>query len=236
MPRSMRSRRAGALPAGLDRAQRHGRAAARCRAWRSRDQRGDGAGQARGHQSARAGRADRRRSWRRSTRSTAAEIAGPGFINLRLTDDAWRDELRGDPAPRAPIMAARRSGAGATVNVEYVSANPTGPMHMGHCRGAVVGDALASLLEFAGHKVIREYYVNDAGGAGRYARPLGAPALPRGARRGYRRDPRRAVSGRLSVPVGQALAAEFGDRYRRRARERMARPVPQARGRGDDGA
>jgi arginyl-tRNA synthetase len=54
-------------------------------------------------------------------------------------------------------------GAGTTVNVEYVSANPTGPMHMGHCRGAVVGDALASLLEYAGHKVIREYYVNDAG-------------------------------------------------------------------------
>ena len=55
-------------------------------------------------------------------------------------------------------------GEGVTVNIEYVSANPTGPMHMGHCRGAVVGDALATLLEFAGHKVIREYYVNDAGG------------------------------------------------------------------------
>ena len=61
-------------------------------------------------------------------------------------------------------LAREVAGDGITVNIEYVSANPTGPMHMGHCRGAVVGDALASLLEFAGHRVIREYYVNDAGG------------------------------------------------------------------------
>ncbi len=93
----------------------------------------------------------------------AVEIAGPGFINLRLDDNVWRDELAavhaaGDEYGRSTV------GAGTTVNIEYVSANPTGPMHMGHCRGAVVGDALASLLEYAGHKVIREYYVNDAGG------------------------------------------------------------------------
>ena len=87
---------------------------------------------------------------------SAVSVAGPGFINLTLTDDTWRGELteilnaEGDYG-RSTI------GAGATVNVEYVSANPTGPMHMGHCRGAVVGDALASLLEFAGHKVVREY-------------------------------------------------------------------------------
>jgi arginyl-tRNA synthetase len=91
-----------------------------------------------------------------------AEIAGPGFINLRLSDAAWLGELAligtlGGDYGRSGV------GAGTTVNVEYVSANPTGPMHMGHCRGAVVGDALASLLEWAGHKVIREYYVNDAG-------------------------------------------------------------------------
>ncbi len=78
----------------------------------------------------------------------------------------------------AAIMAGRTLGAGQRVNVEYVSANPTGPMHMGHCRGAVVGDALASLLEYAGHAVTREYYINDAGGAGRGARPFGASALP----------------------------------------------------------
>ncbi|PND69249.1 arginine--tRNA ligase, partial [Escherichia coli] len=76
----------------------------------------------------------------------AVEIAGPGFINLRLVDDSWRAELaaihdRGADYGRSTV------GQGTTVNIEYVSANPTGPMHMGHCRGAVVGDALASLLE-----------------------------------------------------------------------------------------
>lgn len=91
------------------------------------------------------------------------EVAGPGFINLRLTDGAWRSEVA-MIAAAADRYGRSTMGAGTTVNVEYVSANPTGPMHMGHCRGAVVGDALASLLEYAGHKVIREYYVNDAGG------------------------------------------------------------------------
>jgi arginyl-tRNA synthetase len=92
----------------------------------------------------------------------AAEIAGPGFINLRLSEGVWRDELAAIAA-HGPDYGRSTLGAGRTVNVEYVSANPTGPMHMGHCRGAVVGDALAALLEFAGHEVIREYYVNDAG-------------------------------------------------------------------------
>ncbi len=92
----------------------------------------------------------------------SAEIAGPGFINIRLKPGVWQDELR------AILTAAGdygRSSLGQAhrVNVEYVSANPTGPMHMGHCRGAVVGDALASLLEHAGFAVTREYYVNDAG-------------------------------------------------------------------------
>src|SRR5690606_29363623 len=94
---------------------------------------------------------------------TSAEIAGPGFINLRLADAVWLGELRAVAALGADYGRSLL-GAGRRVNVEYVSANPTGPMHMGHCRGAVVGDALASLLEFAGHQVIREYYVNDAGG------------------------------------------------------------------------
>ena len=93
----------------------------------------------------------------------SVEIAGPGFLNLRLAPSVWLDELLqiqalGDDYGKSAL------GEDSTVNVEYVSANPTGPMHMGHCRGAVVGDALAALLEFSGHKVIREYYINDAGG------------------------------------------------------------------------
>ena len=143
---------------------------------------------------------------------TSAEIAGPGFINLRLNDAAWLAELQaiatlGSAYGRSPL------GKGTTVNVEYVSANPTGPMHMGHCRGAVVGDALASLLEFAGHKVIREYYVNDAGAQ--------VDVLARSAHVRYREALGEAVGeipeglypGDYLVPVGQMLAKEFGDCY-----------------------
>src|SRR3546814_7640166 len=95
--------------------------------------------------------------------SDLASIAGPGFINMRLTDATWRAELAAIHV-EADDYGRSDTGAGVTVNVEYVSANPTGPMHMGHCRGAVVGDALATLLEAIGHKVIRDYYINDAGG------------------------------------------------------------------------
>ncbi len=141
----------------------------------------------------------------------AASVAGPGFINLRLTDAAWRDELArieaaGDDYGRSTL------GQGVSVNVEYVSANPTGPMHMGHCRGAVVGDALASLLEFAGHTVIREYYVNDAGGQ--------VDVLARSAHLRYREAlgetitiPEGLYPGDYLVGIGQELAAEYGDRY-----------------------
>jgi arginyl-tRNA synthetase len=93
---------------------------------------------------------------------TAADVAGPGFINLKIADAFWRARL-------LDILDARSNygdsglGQGRRVNVEYVSANPTGPMHVGHGRGAVVGDALASLLEKAGFQVCREYYINDAG-------------------------------------------------------------------------
>ena len=141
----------------------------------------------------------------------AADIAGPGFINVRLGDDIWRDEL-------CAILAAggdygrSTMGAGRRVNIEYVSANPTGPMHMGHCRGAVVGDALASLLEHAGFAVTREYYVNDAGGQ--------VDTLARSAHLRYREAlgetidiPEGLYPGDYLVPVGAALAAEFGDRY-----------------------
>ena len=84
-----------------------------------------------------------------------AEIAGPGFINLRLAPGVWADELRAILAERGDY-GRLAIGRGTRVNIEYVSANPTGPMHMGHCRGAVVGDALANLLEHCGFTVIRE--------------------------------------------------------------------------------
>ncbi|MEY2928245.1 MAG: hypothetical protein RL367_2722 [Pseudomonadota bacterium] len=142
----------------------------------------------------------------------AVDIAGPGFINMRLEDRVWRDEL----ALIASMGAGYgRSGMGdgTTVNVEYVSANPTGPMHMGHCRGAVVGDAMATLLEYAGHKVIREYYVNDAGGQ--------VDVLARSAHLRYREAlgedigdiPEGLYPGDYLVAVGQALASAHGDRY-----------------------
>ncbi|CCG40946.1 arginyl-tRNA synthetase [Magnetospirillum molischianum DSM 120] len=92
----------------------------------------------------------------------AAEIAGPGFINLRLSDDFWAERL-GDVLREGIGYGESDIGHSLRVNVEYVSANPTGPMHVGHARGAVVGDALASLLSKAGHDVAREYYINDAG-------------------------------------------------------------------------
>jgi arginyl-tRNA synthetase len=143
---------------------------------------------------------------------TAVEIAGPGFINLRLSEDIWRSELAaiaaaGDDYGRSAM------GSGTTINVEYVSANPTGPMHVGHCRGAVVGDALANLLEWAGHRVVREYYLNDAGAQ--------VDVLARSAHVRYREALGEAVGeipeglypGDYLVPVGQSLAAEFGPRY-----------------------
>jgi arginyl-tRNA synthetase len=140
------------------------------------------------------------------------EIAGPGFINLKLSDATWRDELRAIH-DEAGDYGRSSVGAGKKVNVEYVSANPTGPMHMGHCRGAVVGDALASLLEYAGHQVVREYYVNDAGGQ--------VDVLARSAHLRYREAlgedigdiPEGFYPGDYLKPVGQALANEFGDRY-----------------------
>jgi len=141
-----------------------------------------------------------------------AQIAGPGFINLRLSDQCWRDEL-GAIATRGKDYGRSALGAGTRVNVEYVSANPTGPMHMGHCRGAVVGDALARLLEWAGHSVTREYYVNDAGGQ--------VDVLARSAHLRYREAlgedvgeiPEGLYPGDYLVPVGEAAAEEFGDRF-----------------------
>jgi arginyl-tRNA synthetase len=142
----------------------------------------------------------------------SVEIAGPGFLNIRLDPSVWREELgailaAGDAYGRSPI------GEGRRINVEYVSANPTGPMHMGHCRGAVVGDALASLLQFAGYAVVREYYVNDAGAQvdvlarSAYLRYLEALGRQIG------EIPEGLYPGDYLKPVGAALAAEFGELY-----------------------
>jgi arginyl-tRNA synthetase len=141
----------------------------------------------------------------------AVDVAGPGFINLTLKPRAWSDALR--TVLREGASYGRSAmGAAEKVDVEYVSANPTGPMHVGHCRGAVFGDALCSLLQFAGYDVTREYYINDAGAQVdvlarsaflRYREALGQDigAIPEG-----------LYPGDYLKPVGQALSAEYGDR------------------------
>ena len=95
-------------------------------------------------------------------RVNTAEVAGPGFLNLRLAPAVWQG-LVGAALTRGQVFGRSAMGAGQKVNVEYVSANPTGPLHVGHTRGAVFGDALASLLDYAGYDVTREYYINDGG-------------------------------------------------------------------------
>ena len=142
-----------------------------------------------------------------------AEIAGPGFINLTLQPAVFTEVLK------SAVLAGTEHGRGAAkgeprINVEYVSANPTGPMHVGHGRGAVFGDALASLLAFAGHDVTREYYINDAGAQVdvlarsaflRYREALGEDigAIPEG-----------LYPGDYLISVGQALAKEYGPSLR----------------------
>jgi len=143
---------------------------------------------------------------------TAVEVAGPGFINLRLSDNAWRAELQ-TILVEGEGYGLSSVGNNERVNVEYVSANPTGPLHMGHCRGAVVGDSLARLLEAAGFRVTKEYYVNDAGAQVdtlarsvhlRYRKALGETigAIPEG-----------MYPGEYLIPIGEILAAEYSDRY-----------------------
>ncbi len=143
---------------------------------------------------------------------TSVEVAGPGFINVRLSDEAWRDELTTILA-EGEEYGLSSAGNNERVNVEYVSANPTGPMHMGHCRGAVVGDSLARLLEAAGFRVTKEYYVNDAGSQ--------VDTLARSAHLRYREKlgddiggiPEGLYPGDYLKPVGAILAAEYGDKY-----------------------
>ena len=138
------------------------------------------------------------------------DVAGPGFINLTLKPAAWIDALCG-VVHSGTRYGESGIGGGTPVNVEYVSANPTGPMHVGHCRGAVFGDALASLLDFAGFKVTREYYINDAGAQ--------VDVLARSAFLRYREAlgetigeiPEGLYPGDYLKPVGVALAKQYGD-------------------------
>jgi arginyl-tRNA synthetase len=142
-------------------------------------------------------------------RITQADVAGPGFLNLTLAPSAWQGVVRA-----ALVMGAdfgrSTTGQGRRVNVEFVSANPTGPMHVGHVRGAVVGDALSNLLAFAGWQVTREYYINDGGAQ--------VDVLARSAYERYREahglDPEISEGlypGDYLIPVGEALKARFGD-------------------------
>ena len=139
----------------------------------------------------------------------SAEVAGPGLVNLKLTDAYWHNLLHGVIAAGGDYGRSAL-GAGRSVNVEYVSANPTGPMHVGHCRGAVVGDTLANLLAFAGYSVVKEYVINDAGSQ---IDVLGRSAMLR-----YREAlgddigeiPSGLYPGEYLKPVGEALAREFG--------------------------
>ena len=141
----------------------------------------------------------------------SVETAGPGFLNFRLRDPIWFEVVRS--IGRDGVDFGRTNlGQGTAVNVEYVSANPTGPMHVGHTRGAVFGDALASLLDFTGFAVTREYYINDAGSQ--------VDTLARSAYLRYRQAlgetieiPKGFYPGDYLVPVGEALAAEFGGEW-----------------------
>jgi arginyl-tRNA synthetase len=141
------------------------------------------------------------------------DVAGPGFINLTLKPTAWIEALR-NAVQLGPRYGKNDLGRGTPVNVEYVSANPTGPMHVGHCRGAVFGDALANLLAFAGFNVTREYFVNDAGAQ--------VDALARSAYLRYREAlgddigaiPEGLYPGDYLKPVGEALAAQYGPAFK----------------------
>ncbi|WP_347268086.1 arginine--tRNA ligase [Paracoccus sp. (in: a-proteobacteria)] len=141
-------------------------------------------------------------------RIASAEVAGPGFLNLRLAPSQWQGVI--GAALRAGGDYGRSDmGQGRRINVEFVSANPTGPMHVGHTRGAVFGDALAALLDFSGHKVTREYYINDGGAQvdvlarSAYERYREANGLEPEIREGL-------YPGDYLIAVGEALKAKYG--------------------------
>ncbi len=143
------------------------------------------------------------------TRITSAEVAGPGFLNLRLAPTVWQGVLAA-VLENGTDYGRSTMGHGQKVNVEYVSANPTGPLHVGHTRGAVFGDALASLLAYSGHDVTREYYINDGGAQ--------VDVLARSAYERYREanglSPEIAEGlypGDYLIPIGEALKEKYGD-------------------------
>ncbi len=142
-------------------------------------------------------------------RVTSAEVAGPGFLNLRLANSVWQGVLA-TVLENGTDFGRSAMGQGRKVNVEYVSANPTGPLHVGHTRGAVFGDALASLLAYAGYDVTREYYINDGGAQ--------VDVLARSAYERYREanglSPEIAEGlypGDYLIPIGEALKEKYGD-------------------------
>ncbi len=145
----------------------------------------------------------------RDPRIRAADVAGPGFLNLRLSDVVWQGVVKA-ALTDGKDFGRSTLGKGARVNVEFVSANPTGPMHVGHVRGAVVGDALSNLLAFAGWDVTREYYINDGGAQvdvlarSAYERYREACGLEPEIREGL-------YPGDYLIPVGEAIRAEYGD-------------------------
>ncbi len=157
---------------------------------------------------------------------TATEIAGPGFINLSLDQSFWQDRLR-EVLKADTDYGTSKVGAGEPVNVEYVSTNPTGPLHVGHGRGAVFGDALASLLEKVGFNVTREYYINDAGAQ--------VDTLARSLHLRYREAlgedigeiPEGFYPGDYLIPVGQQLAEAEGDKWKDAPEEEWLAPVRQ---------
>jgi arginyl-tRNA synthetase len=149
------------------------------------------------------------------------EVAGPGFVNIKLDPRLWQAviaEIRG----ASGRYGASNNGKGERLLVEYVSANPTGPMHVGHVRGAVFGDSLANLLAFVGHDVTREYYVNDAGAQ--------VDVLARSAYLRYREAlgedigeiPAGLYPGDYLKPVGAALAKQYGDTLAKKANDESA--------------
>ncbi|GFE63607.1 arginine--tRNA ligase [Litoreibacter roseus] len=145
------------------------------------------------------------------SRITVAEVAGPGFLNLRLASGVWMDVVK-TALTQGQSFGQSQMGANRKINVEYVSANPTGPLHVGHTRGAVFGDALASLLAYAGYDVTREYVINDGGvqidtlARSVYLRYLEA----------HGQDvqfPDGVYPGDYLIPVGQALKDKYGDAF-----------------------
>ncbi len=156
-------------------------------------------------------------------RIESVEIAGPGFLNLRLAPSVWRAALRA-ALEAGPAFGRSEIGIGRSVLVEFVSANPTGPLHVGHTRGAVFGDALSALLRFAGWEVTREYYINDGGAQ--------VDVLARSAYLRYREAQGEAVEipaglypGDYLRPVGEALTARFGDSLMDQPEESWLQPV-----------